>query len=642
MRILGALLLVLLMPAAGAAGMDEDFMAARDAYRTGQTAKLEGYARRLKGYVLEPYVAYWQINLRLERATPAEVRGFLAAYRDTSVAERLRTDWVRLLGRTQQWDLFDEELPQVTGDDLEIACYALQSRVRGNPADALRDARALWFTARDVTESCAPLYGTLVANGQLSVDDVWNRMRLALEAGQVTVARRVAVWLPAPQAPDFKLIESATSNPAGFLENKQLAQHFKSRAGRESVMFATHRLARSSPQQAARHWSRLEENFAAEDRAYVWGMIAYLGAMRHDADALGWYARAADLSDLQLAWKVRAALRAREWKEVLAAIDAMTTKEGSDPAWRYWKARALKATGRDGDGDALLKPLAQEFSFYGQLALEEIGGSNTPPAPVFKPSAEDVRALGQVAGLRRALELYRLGLRVEGNREWLWTIRRFDDRQLITAAEIARRNELYDRAIATADRTTDQHDFSLRYLAPYRESVKQYAEQLNLDEAWVFGLIRQESRFIADAKSRAGASGLMQLMPATAQWVAKKLGLKNWRWTQVTEIETNVSLGTWYLRHVLDVLDGQPVLASAAYNAGPGRARAWRPGTSIEGAMYAETIPFNETRDYVKKVMANATYYAHTLGQKPVALKQRLNTIGPRVREREPGLGDTP
>ena len=156
--------------------------------------------------------------------------------------------------------------------------------------------------------------------------------------------------------------------------------------------------------------------------------------------------------------------------------------------------------------------------------------------------------MGQHAGLRRALELYRLNLRTEANREWLWAIRGFDDRQLLAAAEVARRNEIYDRAINTADRTVGLHDFSLRYLAPYRDVLKSHTAQLALDEAWVYGLIRQESRFIADAKSRAGASGLMQLMPGTARWVAKKLGLKDWRWSQVTEVDTNVSLGTYYLQ----------------------------------------------------------------------------------------------
>ncbi|MGH8623107.1 MAG: transglycosylase SLT domain-containing protein, partial [Burkholderiales bacterium] len=404
----------------------------------------------------------------------------------------------------------------------------------------------------------------------------------------------------------------------------------KTRAARETVMFAVHRLARVAPAQAARHWTRLEERFSREDRGYVWGMIGYLGAMRHEPDTLAWYARAGDLSDLQLAWKVRAALRGGGWPDVLAAVDAMSDRGKSISAWRYWKARALKAMRRDDEAAELLAPLAGEFGFYGQLALEEMGARIAAPSIAYRPGAEDVRTMGQNAGLRRALELYRLNLRTEANAEWLWAIRGFDDRQLLAAAEVARRNEVYDRAIHTAERTVGLHDFELRYLAPYRDVVKAHIAQLELDEAWVYGLIRQESRFIPDARSVAGASGLMQLMPETARWVAKRLGLKNWRWSQVTDVGTNVSLGTYYLRHVLNAVDGQPVLASAAYNAGPSRARAWRPETAMEGAAFAETIPFTETRLYVKNVMANATYYAHNFSQQLQSLRQRLGTVGPR------------
>ena len=185
--------------------------------------------------------------------------------------------------------------------------------------------------------------------------------------------------------------------------------------------------------------------------------------------------------------------------------------------------------------------------------------------------------MAKVPGFQRALTFYRLNLRFEGNREWNWTIRDYDDKQLLAAAEFARKSEIYDRAINTADRTRELHDFSMRYLAPYRDVMKSYVSQQQLDEAWVYGLIRQESRFIADVKSSAGAIGLMQLMPATARWVAQKVGLKDYRGgTQTANVETNLNLGTWYLRHVLDTLDSHPVLASAAYNAGPGRARAWR------------------------------------------------------------------
>jgi len=638
--VLGIALAAVFAPAYGAAVGDDEFLAAREAFRTGNYARLEKHAAKMKGHLLEPYVNYWQLTMRLEQASPEDVRAFLAANRDSPLSERLRTEWLKSLGRREQWDLFNAELPLVGGDDIEITCYALQSRLRVNSAETLPEARPLWFVARDLPESCTPLFSALAQAGMLTNDALWMRIRLALEIGQVSLARRIAEWLPSGQAPEPAVLESVATNPAGYLEKEKF--HLKNRAGRETVLFAIHRVARTSPQQSARYMVKLEPQLTPEERAYLWGMIGYLGAMRHEREALAWFARAGDLSDQQLAWKARAALRARNWQEVLAATNTMTGRESSDPAWRYWKARAYKALGREEEAVELLKPLAGEFNFYGQLALEDLGGKVAVPITLYKPGAEDLRAMSRHTGLRRALALYRLNLRAEANREWLWAIRDFDDKQLLAAAEIARRYEIYDRAISTADRTVGLHDFSLRYLAPYRDVLKVQTEQLALDEAWVYGLIRQESRFISEAKSHAGASGLMQLMPGTARWVAKKMGLKDWRWTQVTDVDVNVSLGTYYLKHVLDALDGFPVLASAAYNAGPGRARAWRPEAPLEGAIYAETIPFNETRDYVKKVMANAGYYSYTLSQQTQTLKQRLGMVTPRQRDKELTLGDTP
>jgi soluble lytic murein transglycosylase len=618
---------MLVAATAQGAPLDEEFVAAREAYQTNDAARLEALAPRFRGHLLEPYVAYWRLSLRLDEASADEVRGFLAANRDGPLAERLRAEWLKSLAWRGEWELFNTELPRLGSRDLEITCYALQFRMQTKPEEALPEARSLWFVTRELPDNCTPLLDALVASGTVSSDHLWSRIRVALEAGRVTQARRIAQWLPAGEAPEARSLEQAASNPAAYLARQ--SHNLKTRADRETVMFAAHRLARVAPAQAARHWTRLEGRFSAEERGYVWGMIGYLGAMRHEPEALAWYARAGDLSDLQLAWKVRAALRAGDWQEVLAAVDAMSDRERSISAWRYWKARALKAIGREDEARELLQPLAGEFSFYGQLALEELGARIAAPSTVYRPGAEEVRAMAQHAGLRRALELYRLNLRPEANAEWLWAIRGFGDRQLLAAAEVARQHEVYDRVIFTADRTVGLHDFELRYLAPYRDVLKSHTSQLALDEAWVYGLIRQESRFIPDARSVAGASGLMQLMPETARWVAKRLGLRNWRWSQVTEVNTNVGLGTYYLRHVLDALDGQPVLASAAYNAGPSRARAWRPATAMEGAAFAETIPFTETRLYVKNVMANATYYAHSFSQRLQSLKQRLGVVGP-------------
>ncbi len=620
------------------AGQDEDFLTARDAFRAGDAVKFERAAKSLADYPLEPYIAYWRLRMRLEQATPEEVQAMLERSKDSPVAASLRADWMRLLAVRQQWDAFDAEYLLSPGEDVELLCYALQSRLRGASEDALNNARRLWLSGRDQPDSCTPLFATLAERQLLSADDVWARIRLALEAGNTGVARRAAEYLPEKDQPDARALAAIAVNPQAFLDRK--AFNLKSRAGRETVMYAVHRLARTAPPLAAQQWTKLGHAFSEAERGYVWGLIAYQGAQRLDPAAAAWYAKAGELNDQQLAWKVRSALRATSWPDVLAAIDAMSPKESQEPAWRYWKARALKKAGRTAEAQALLAPLALEFSFYGQLAAEELGGRSKIPAAAYKPTRDEAQAMAKVPGFRRALVFFRLNLRFEGNREWAAAIRGFDDRQLLAAAEYARRSEIFDRAIFTADRTRELHDFNMRYLAPYRDVMKGYVSQQQLDEAWVYGLIRQESRFIADVKSSAGAVGLMQLMPATARWVAQKVGLKDYRQLQTANVETNLNLGTWYLKHVLDSLDNHPVLASAAYNAGPGRARAWRAEVPMDAAIYAESIPFNETRDYVKKVMSNANYYSQQFGHTLVSLKERIGVIAPRGQAPEKTLDE--
>ena len=623
---------------APAATPDDDFIAAREAFRAGDAVRLERYAKNLTDYPLEPYVAYWRLRLRLEQASPEEIQALLARVKDGPVSNSLRADWLKLLAKKLQWEEFDAEYAQFVGDDPDLLCLALQNRARSGNLEALDKARLLWFSGRDQPENCTPLFDALAERRLLTEADVWVRVRLALEAGNTGVARRAADYLPAGEQPDGALLARIAVNPQAYLERK--AFNLKTRAGRETLMFAVQRLARSSPQLAAQQWSRLGDQVSEAERGYVWGLIAHQGAQRLDPAALGWYARAGTLTDAQLAWKVRMALRALNWAEVLAAIDAMSATEAQEPAWRYWKARALKVQGRAVEAQTLFKPLAADYSFYGQLAAEEIGARATTPVALYKPTREEAQSIGRTPALQRALAFYRLNLRFEGNREWNWAIRGFDDRQLLATAEFARRNEMYDRAINTADRTREMHDFSMRYLAPYRDVLKGYVTQLQLDEAWVYGLIRQESRFVPDIKSSAGAGGLMQLMPATARWVARKIGLRDWHNAKVTQVDTNLNLGTWYLRHVLDTLDGYPVLASAAYNAGPGRARAWRAEAPMEAAIYTESIPFNETRDYVKKVMSNASYYSQQFGHTLVSLKERIGVIAPRTRAVEKPLDE--
>jgi soluble lytic murein transglycosylase len=638
-----ALVMSLVLAASGIAKESADaearFMAARDAFRSGERVKLARMADLLRGSEFLPWVELWQLRLRLEEYSTEGVAEFLDREQGSYLAEKLRAEWLRQLGKARQWEAFQKEYPQLVQPDQELSCYALQARQsRQQDATALDEARPLWFAVAELPEACQPLMSDLIAAGRLSIDDLWMRIRLLVGARKMGAVRNVIRDLPADEGLDIRRLDAVIESPARHLA--KLPPDFSvRRSGRELALMAVQRMSMSDPLAAATQWRSIEGRFSEADRAYLWGRLAWQAALRHLPEAMEWYAlaTAAPLGEEALAWKARAALRNEDWTRLVQAVGEMPTRMASQPDWTYWLGRALAAQGKRDDAKALFQRISGLPNFYGNLADEELGRSISVPPRAKPPTIEELAEAQANPGLRRALAVLQTDLRAEGVREWIWNLRNMDDRQLLAAAELARRHGIFDRAIGTADRTLVQHDYSLRYLAPYRDQVAPKARELDLDDGWVYGLMRQESRFVTDARSSVGAKGLMQLMPATARWVAKKIGLNSFRPAQVTDMGTNVTLGTRYMKIVLDSLDNHPVLASAAYNAGPSRARKWRADRPIEGAIYAETIPFNETRDYVKKVMSNAVYYSALFENKPQSLKARLGVI-PARSGRETGI----
>jgi len=627
-----------LTSAAGfAASADELFLAAQDAVRAADTQKLDTLAVKLRGHPLESYVRYWQINAHMSSATPNDVRGFFTRYPDSPLIDKLRGDWLKDLGMRGKWDLFLAEYPSLVNGDLEVTCFDLQARAAQGEQEAMGVAHSLWFTGKTLPESCTPLFDRMIANGQLSTSDLWERVRLALDAGNLQLAKQLNILAPEGQLFKQKTLERVAADPQRFLERPL---EFTTRADRELLMFALGQLARSDAPRAAAYFESVAARFPESERGYLWGQIAYRGALNLEPQALAWYAKAADspLSDSQLAWRARSALRAQDWNEVLTTIERMADAERNETTWRYWKGRALVAQGQHLQAMDILVPLARETNFYGLLAAEEIGATLSAPPDIWKPLEIDLKKIQAIPGIQRALDLNRLGLAPEALLEWLYASRDLDDRQLLASAEVAKRANWVDRAVNTADKTRQVHDFSLRFPTPYRELLAAAAQANQLDEAWVYGLMRQESRFMPEVRSHVGAAGLMQLMPATARWVAKKLGVNGFNQDQLTQVGTNLSFGAYYLKYVLDKL-GNPVLATAGYNAGPNRPRRWLAEAPMEGAIYAESIPLNETRDYVKKVMTNATLYANRLGLQWRSLKERMGTMPARANVPDPAEG---
>ncbi len=635
LRLAFLLLLVFANTAPVRADADGDFLAARTAFERGERFRLDQLAPRLTGHPLEAYVDFWRLKLGIDSASDEEVRGFLQRYPGSVLADRLKNDWLKSLGKRGQWTTFGTEYVAESSDDIELTCFGLQYRRQKEPEAALAAAKPLWFTGSSTPEACQSLFDTLIGRNEITVEDRRTRLRLAVEAGNLRLAQALGPELPPHDRVTLREMAHVERDPARSLMQGEF--RWKERGGQELALYALERAARTDAAGVRAAWEKQRARLAPADRLYGNARIAYHAARQLLPQANDWFreAEGAPLSDAQHAWRVRAALRVQAWSDVLKAIDAMPPALADDAAWRYWKARALAATGKEADAAALYGALATGHQFYALLAAEALGkgsGKMQEPRSTSGPpvTAEALAAFAGRPDVRRAVKLAELDLRAESQREWYYAVRTLDDDHLLVAAEYARRLNLYDRAINTAERTNARHDFQLRYLTPYRDEFAAAAREQSVDEALLFGLARQESRFNAGIVSSAGAVGLMQLMPATARWVAKQLGRADYASRDISDVKVNTQFGAFYFKYWLERLERLPALAAAAYNAGPRRAQAWRAPAPLEGAIWVETIPFNETRDYVKKVLANAVFYARELDQPYVSLTTRLGVIPAR------------
>ena len=583
--------------------------------------------------VLAMYPEYWllryQFSVPLLPMPTEAAEAFLKKYPNTYLADRLRGDWILAAAREGDFARVRDLGSVLTGSP-QIGCAQLHARhLKGQRATA-SEALAAFSSGK----ACWALYKQLTADRVLGWDQLSSQLRDAIDINNTGDARQLAALLFT--SAQLKTYDEVMRNPTGWLA-KRAHTAPKSRADKLLLAIALVRDARKDRDAAdvryRKTWAAL---LSKDDRAWVRSQFALIAALNLDEQADKWYREAgldAYLTEYNHAWRVRSALRQPkiDWTWVRAAIARMPASQQAEPVWVYWNARGLAAVGMKAEAQAQYSRIAGLHHFYGQLAAEELGQAITVPPNPAPVTPQEVAQVSTNPGLQRALLLFREGLRREAVPEWNFALRGMSDRQLRAAAELARQEQIYDRVVNTSEQADGEVDFSQRFIAPFEGRVTAQAKEISLDPAWVYGLIRQESRFVTEARSHVGASGLMQLMPATAKWTAKKIGMTDFHPSKVNEFETNTTLGTNYLNIVLQGLDGSQVLASAGYNAGPGRPKLWRSrlSHSVEGAIFAETIPFTETRIYVKNVLSNATYYAAIFSGKPQSLKARLGHIAP-------------
>jgi soluble lytic murein transglycosylase len=509
---------------------DQIFVQLREAARNNDAARAAQLAAMIPDYPAPSYLEYFQLKPQLfdssghprVDAPDAPVLSFLQKYDGQAIADRLRNDYLVVLGARHDWNNFDQQYARfVLNDDTQVKCYALESRA-AHGENVANDARALLTDPKWYGDGCVDLITALAINQQFSTDDVWQQIRLAYEQNYTSAGSKLVDAL-GNQRPDPVLFDQAASTPPLLLA-RGVGPDAQSH---QLALLAITRMARNDPAMAAATFASVAPSLSSPERAIGWGTIAYQAATKQMGTAVDWYRLSANaplLSNPAYEWRTRSALLAGDWTMVRWSIEQMPASLRSQPSWVYWHARALKQAGDTAEANQEFESISSGFNFYGQLALEELGQKITVPPKTTVTDAE-VQQAANTPGFALAQRFYQLNLRLEGNREWNWPLRTMSDRQLLAVAEYARRIELYDRTVNTADRTKAEHDFSLRYLSPFRDIVERDAQSNGLDVEWAYGLIRQESRFIMNARSDVGASGLMQLMPGTAQLVAKKIGL---------------------------------------------------------------------------------------------------------------------
>ncbi len=610
-----------------------DYLAALEAIKAGRLKQFRVLSERLDGYILRGYLDYGYLKTRVGETPTPVIRRFLEENSHAPISDKLRKKWLRHLANRGEWETFLSEYKDVK-DDPKLQCLRLARllHVSDQQAALMDEIEDLWLTGKRLPSACEPVFSAWKKAGHMGADKVWERIRLAMERRNLRLARDLATYLDPKDRVWVKRWRAMHRYPVRELE--KISYPVETPVARMIIRHGIVRLAYRDPEEAMSHWQRLKEKyqFFGEDENYVLRYIGILAAQKYLPSALEWLsAVSADAGDRSLRlWRIKTALRAGEWETAKRFIAGLSEEQQQDDQWRYWKARILEETGEKREAERLYAVLARNRSYYGFLAADHIESDYSMQHVSVEATPEEVSAMLARPGIQMAKELYALGQTVPARRQWNWTMRNLNNRELQVAAVIARQWGWHDRAIFTVTKSDHKDDLELRFPILYREMVETYASEYDIDPGWIYGILRQESAFVVDARSGAGALGLMQLMPATGRRIGRKLKLRVRSTRALLNVNNNLRLGASYLKTMLDRNGGHYVLATAAYNAGPHRVKSWIPDEyPLDADIWVETIPYNETRDYVKNVMAYTVVYDYRLGIQPTRLRTRMPAVVP-------------
>ena len=620
---------------------EEQFNDALNAANSGNTALLDQYQLAMQNDVLGYYPEYWKLNTNLGFQPTASIVSFAQRYPQSAMAEKLAADYVEEKVKQADFASAQPVLSYVTNPDQAENCALAQVRAKSGDALVFAEYKDVWLATESQPESCLGLGRMMLSSPLMSAQDkqqrLWVQLRSGLSGQALATAQTLGLNLSLAQ------LNQIQANPLNYLWSAPKTND----ADYAYLIFALGRLANNDLSNAFSNVQRIAQGTPQNVQKYLYRTVAYIGGTtvmknNFNREVLQYFdaSYGYPLSPEEAEIYARQAIRFGAWESLIRAIDSMTVTQKQEDRWQYWLARASEQR-----GDSASKATAQQIyrklaqagdDYHNLLAKDRLGERYNHQPYDDQPTASDLRRLDQNIHFNRAFTLRRINANpTYTNREWNWAVRQaylqHDDGLLLAAAKRAHDMGWYDRAIYAADRTTNKHNDTYRFVTPHKTNVVSHSYNAGIDPAWAYGLMRQESRFVTSARSHVGAGGLMQIMPDTAKLIARQMG-ETYNPAALNEMNTNIRYGTFYLSMIQGQLSNNPVLATAGYNAGPNRARRWQPDyQSISADQYTETIPLLETRDYVKHVMTNATHYGVILGQGAQSLSQRMKVIPMRT-----------
>ncbi|WP_425304196.1 lytic transglycosylase domain-containing protein [Acinetobacter albensis] len=615
---------------------DEQFNDALRAANSGNIGLLQQYQSSMQNDVLGYYPEYWALNSNLAAQSSSQITSFAQRYPQSAMTEKLAADYVEEKVKQADFASAQPVLPYVTNADQAESCAVAQVRAKSGDPLVFAEFKDVWLMTNSQPELCTGLGRMMLSSPLMTEQDrqqrVWGQLRAGQSGQALATAQTLGINLSLAQ------LNQIQANPLNYLWSAPKA----SSVDHAYLIFAMGRLADSDLNSALSSVQRAAQGTPVQVQKALYRAVGYIGGTtvmknNFNREVLNYLDASYGLpfSSEEAEIYARQAIRFSAWESLIRAIDAMSVTQKQEDRWQYWLARASEQRGDASSKRAaqqIFKKLAEGDDYHNLLAKDQLGQKYSNLPNNVQPSNHDLQRLNQDIHFSRAFALRRVDAPENYiNREWNWAVRqaylKHDDGLLLAAAKRATDMGWYDRAIYAADRTENKHNYAYRYAMPHQNYVVSHSRNAGVDPAWAYGLMRQESRFVTNARSHVGAGGLMQIMPDTAKLIARQMG-ESYNPAALTDMNTNIRYGTFYLSMIQSQLSNSPVLATAGYNAGPNRARRWQPETqAIAADQYTESIPLTETRDYVKHVMTNATHYGVLLGQGAQSLEKRMNII---------------